>query len=132
MLHLPTVVNIINAMADVLVAHGRHRLNQGEFMTDSVDLFVDPACPWAWITSRWLKEVRTVRDVHVRLRTMSLAVLNEGRDLPENYLSLLEQARRPGAPSSPPKSVLGPDAVERIYEELGSAITSRATGTSTS
>lgn len=49
------------------------------------DLWFDPFCPWAWITSRWLLEVEGVRPVRVRWHVMSLGVLNEDKEVPEHY-----------------------------------------------
>ena len=69
--------------------------NQPESAAPTVEMFFDPMCPWAWMTSRWLMEVEKVRDVRVTWRVMSLAVLNEGRDLPDDYRAFLEQAWAP-------------------------------------
>jgi len=44
-----------------------------------VDLFVDPACLWSWLTSRWLVEVAPQRGLEVRWRPYSLLL----RDGPE-------------------------------------------------
>lgn len=33
--------------------------------TAYADFWLDPICPWAWVTSRWMMEVTAVRDVQV-------------------------------------------------------------------
>jgi 2-hydroxychromene-2-carboxylate isomerase len=45
-------------------------------MTD-VDVFIDPSCPWAFITSRWLLDVAPQRDLAITWRSFCLEIRDD-------------------------------------------------------
>lgn len=90
--------------------------------TPTVRMWFDPACPWAWMTSRWLMEVERVRGISVDWQIMSLSVLNEGRDLPEDYAALMRNAWGPVRVLIAAKEAHGDQVVKPLYDALGTRI----------
>ncbi len=86
---------------------------------DVADFWFDPICPWAWMTSRWMGEVEQVRPVTARWHVMSLAVLNEGRDLPSDYRELMDKAWGPVRLVNAARELHGEEYVKPLYDALG-------------
>jgi hypothetical protein len=48
-----------------------------------VEFFFDPGCPFAWLTSVWIRRVAELREIRIGWRFISLKFLNETKELPE-------------------------------------------------
>jgi mycothiol-dependent nitroreductase-like protein len=90
-------------------------------MSVTIDFYFDPVCPFAWIGWQWMREVEGLRDVDLRLRLMSLAVLNEGREghTPEAERGL-DSAWRPVRVATALAAARGDGVLREYFAEFGS------------
>ncbi|NJC73531.1 DsbA family protein [Planosporangium thailandense] len=88
----------------------------------TVTAFVDPSCPFAWITSRWLMEVARLRPITLRFEVMSLAVINEHRELEPWYREFNDRAWGPARVCAAAVARHGHEALTTLYPALGRRI----------
>lgn len=84
-----------------------------------VDFFFDPGCPFTWRTSRWITEVAGTGAATVTWRLMSLGVLNEGKEVPEQYREGMRQGARVLRSLAAAEAAGGQDGLAALYTALG-------------
>jgi hypothetical protein len=88
-----------------------------------IHIWVDPICPVAWLTSRWLLEVEQQRPITVTFHIMSLSVLNDGKDdLSEFYRDLVPRAWGGVRVAIAAEHHHGNGATRALYNAMGTRI----------
>lgn len=87
-----------------------------------VDFWFDPMCPWAWMTSRWMKDVEKVRDVDLTFHVMSLSVLNESRHLDDDYRERMDAGWAAVRIALAVDEQFGKEKLDEFYTALGTRV----------
>jgi len=91
-----------------------------------VEVFIDPGCPWAWITSRWLLEVAPHRGLSLFWRSYCLEIRDDygvAATVPEEYRQAALEghavAHRMLRIFEAARADVGEEAVDRLYAQWG-------------
>jgi hypothetical protein len=86
----------------------------------------DPVCPFAWMTSKWVRMVAAQRDYEVEWRLISLRLLNAHVDYATHFPPEYEAGHTAGLHllrvASRVREEHGPAALARFYEACGTRI----------
>lgn len=99
-----------------------------------ISFYFDPVCPFAWITSRWVRTVAAQRDFLVDWRFISLRMINARVDYDTHFPSGYEAGHTSGLRllrvAARARAEHGSGAVGPLYEAISSEIfdSARAAG----
>jgi 2-hydroxychromene-2-carboxylate isomerase len=86
----------------------------------------DPVCPFAWMTSKWVRIVAAQREYRVEWLPISLRLLNSNVDYDSHFPPEYERGHTAGLRllrvCARTRAEQGPEAVGRLYEAMGDLI----------
>jgi hypothetical protein len=96
--------------------------------------YFDPVCQFAWMTSKWVRQVSAARDYRVQWRLISLRLINEHVDYEAHFPPEYEASHNAGLRmlrvAARARAEHGPAAVDRLQAAYGVDIsTGRPGGT---
>ena len=95
-------------------------------MTANINFYLDPVCPFCWLTSKWVRMVAAQRDYTVEWRFISLRLLNSHIDYDTHFPPEYEAGHTAGLRLlrvlARTRDEHGADVLGPLYESLGTAI----------
>jgi len=93
-------------------------LPPGDFVTTTVRFWLDPLCPYCWVTSLWLRDVAPQRELEISWQPISLLVKNElAEDSP--WYDVARRGYKMLRVMEAVRAQVGEAAVGDLYMELG-------------
>ncbi len=97
-----------------------------ELPSTDLNFYFDPVCPFAWMTSKWVRQVMARRSYTVDWRFISLRILNRAVDYDSHFPPEYEAGHTAGLRllrvAARTRTEHGREAVGPLYEALGNAI----------
>lgn len=91
-----------------------------------LDFYFDPVCPFAWMTSKWVRMVAAQRDYDVEWRFISLRLVNAEVDYASHFPAGYERGHTAGLEllrvAAAVRNDHGPAAVGALYAAYGAEI----------
>jgi predicted DsbA family dithiol-disulfide isomerase len=91
--------------------------------------YFDPVCPFAWMTSKWVRLVQAAKDYQVEWKLISLRLVNEhvdyGAMFPPDYEAGHSAGLRMLRVAAAARAALGPEATDRLQLAYGKQVFDR-------
>ena len=91
-----------------------------------INFYFDPLCPFAWMTSKWVRQVTAQRDYTVDWRFISLRMINADVDYDSHFPAGYEAGHTAGLRllrvAARTRAEHGRQAVGPLYEAIGTQV----------